>query len=284
MPRPPKKPGSSFSSFPPGGQPPASHGNVDRGLIRPEWKERLKKRAEERAQVERRAGGPPGTRPGMKPKKQKVSKFLSPFQIWAPTPEEEERERRQAERPVRLHETLVPDAERERVKEQAASWARGERPVPTNPYRPGGGYGYGYGGYRGHYPPPPQTPAAAGAPLSITPDYVAGIFDLDKLFEHARELRKEPKFRAMGNEGSIGVISPAGIDSWGRVLKAAAFFGIPESELAKLPRDEVWDKFMKPFFGEVMRVLNSIKPADLTGKFRLDSSKSGAFGLIYSEK
>jgi len=275
MPRPPKKPKSQFSI-----PSPVPHGNIDRGLVRPEWKERLRARAEERAKFGRPGAQPaPPSRPLTKKEK---SKLWDPFMIWAPTPEQIEEARAEAERISRFHEAIIPEAEREYVKAQAEAWRRGERTLE----RPGAHTPYSsrYQSQRA-----PQTPAAAPTPvpppkLEVTPEYLAQVFNLDKMFDHVRDMRKDPRFKAMGNTGSVGVISPAGIDAWGKVLKTAQFFGIPEASFSRLPREEVWDKVIKPFLDEVERVLNSMKPAEIPGRFKFEGAASGIFGLLYTEK
>jgi hypothetical protein len=260
VPRPPKKKRLSVPDRPPVGGP-----SIDRGLMRPGWRERLEERAQERAQVERRHGPP--MRPP--PRKARLPKFLQPFEIWAPTEEELEAERAQAARARPLHETMVPEAEREYVRAQAEAWRRGERPAFERPSSPV------YSQRAGPRRPEPETAAR-----QITPDYLNQVFNFDKMWSHVRSMKKDPKFQ---KEAGVGVISPAGMDAWGRVLRVAEFFGIPERELGRFPREEAWDKFIKPFLSEVERVLNQVKPADLSGRFRFDSSPTGAFGLIYSE-
>lgn len=294
MPRPPKKTGSSGGVPRPAGAPrpggalrpsgpPSGGGNIDRGLVRPEWRKRLEERAHERAQVREqfeRPGAPPPARIPIK--KAPRSKLWDPFKIWTPSPQQVEEAREEAARVSRFREAIVPEAEREHVRDQAEAWRRGERPLQTRQQQTPS-YSGRYGGYqRGQTQP--SAPQADPAPISITPEYVAQVFNLEKVFAHVGQLRMDPKFKASGSTGGVGIISPAGMDSWGKVLKTAEFFGIPERDIIRIPREEVWEKFMKPFLTEVERVLNSVKPKNLPGSFRFESSPSGAFGLVYSEK
>ena len=293
MPRPPKKRNSPFSSRSPSPGPGdiVQRPDLDRGLVRPEWKERLKQRAQERAQIERPGGRPapapsarPGVRPGARPSRKERSKWWDPFAIWAPAPEEAEAPQAEAERRRRFQEAIVPEAEREYVKAQAEAWRRGERAFERG--GPQAAYSQRYQGQRQGQPgaaQPAPTPVKPPA-LEVTPEYVAQIFDPEKMFSHVREMKRDPRFKSHGNVGSVGVISPAGMDEWGRVLKTAQFFGNPEANLSSLPREDVWEKLIKPFLAEFERVLNSMKPSDLPGNFKFDGVPSGAFGLLYTEK
>lgn len=255
-------------------------GPVDNGLVRPEAKKRI-----EALRAERAARGP------RVPRRAQVApswwdELWRPFEIWR------ERYGELQEGPERTLEDvadiIIPDAERAYIEKRRQAYKSGaakaryssvERTERPSYVRPGAEEAASSG--RPSY----SRPSSAAAPAvnladMVTPAYVDQVFDLEKVFGRVKDLKADPKFD--GSAG-IGVIAPAGIDPWGKVLETAKFFGITDEAYSGIPREKVWDDVFGPFLGAVINDLNNQKPADLPGTFVFGTSPKGSFGLIYTE-
>lgn len=251
MPRPPRSSRPSRVSRP--GH--AGRVGLDRGIIRKPWKQHLVQMAEVRAVSGERPTPPPP----------KLSKFWSVFEIWRPTPAELA-ERRRAYQRASLADVIVPEREQRYVERAREDWRRGVRPEQAPTHRPA--------------EQAPPRPRQASIP-EVTPAYVDQVLNLEKVFAHTKEIRRDPKWAGVAG---IGIVSPAGMDSWGKALRTAAFFGIPEAELSRVNRDQVWGRLLEPFLKDVAATINAAKPREIQGTYRFETSPSGAFGLVYAER
>jgi hypothetical protein len=183
------------------------------------------------------------------------------FEIWRPTPAQLA-ERRRAYQRASLADVIVPERERAYIERAREDW----RPESAPASRPA--------------PQPSSRPRQAPIP-EVTPAYVDKILNLGKVFEHTKEIRRDPKW---AGAAGIGIVSPAGMDSWGKALRTASFFGIPEAELSRVNRDQVWSRLLEPFLRDVAAAINAAKPREIPGAYRFETSPSGAFGLVYAER
>lgn len=252
-------------------------GPVDRGLVRPEWAAKV-----DEVRAERAVQGP------RVPKRASLAPswweaLWAPFEIFREEPSEEESS-------GSLEEELIPDSERayvERRRQESSRGAAPERPsyargaAPERPSYARAAEGRpSYERAAGSTPEKSEAQPATALADMVTPAYVDQVFDLQKVFDHVREIKLDPKF-----DGSVGIgtIAPTGIDPWGKVLETAKFFGVDEAAWAGIPREKVWDDVFGPFLAAVIKSLNTQKPADLPGTFVFGTSPRGAFGLIYTE-
>jgi hypothetical protein len=221
------------------------------GYLKPEWRRKLQTEPPPRTEGEAVARREESQRAA-------APWWLKVFEMWRPSPEE--LEERQTRRTVPLTEAIVPPSEREYVAKQMEEARRG-------------GFRAEEPGYRRGYEPRREARAAGPYdPLSA--------FDLPKMWEGIRTVRKDPRFK--GTFG-VGQLSPAGRGEADRTVDVARFFRIPEDVMRQHRPENAWRSLILPLLGEVERLLAGEKPRDIGGILKFDFASNGAFGLVYRE-
>jgi hypothetical protein len=132
--------------------------------------------------------------------------------------------------------------------------------------------------------PEPSVPVAPSRPGALTrPAFEKReradpnkYFDMAALWEHIRNLRKDPAFR--GGAPIVQITGPIQ-DPLGSALETAAYFKLDPMRVRAAM--EPWRDMLDPFLMELMTALNATKPGDVPGGLRFERAGDLSFWLVY---
>jgi hypothetical protein len=144
-------------------------------------------------------------------------------------------------------------------------------------------------------PSPEQPPAGGPRPISIPEGRLRpgfqhrgfGYVDPNQWFEVAGIWDFVQRTRSSGSGWPVFVVDVLTRPTYNVSQSAgeiAQLFGIPASSFQGLSLEDYWTQVIGPFFENLERGINSMKPFTIPGSIRFDMNPEGSLLLVYQDR